>query len=1471
MVRVYISSTLLDLSTERAEVRNWLADSGYEPVESYTPDSQSPFKSCLADIDSCDLYVLLLGHRYGHRPQTDNPENLSITHLEFRHAGVRNMPRIVLERANIPNVELSDIFDASEMESIKGFQSEVSSTLRPARFSDCGSLIAMLREGISKELKKLGLVPNANLVQNSLSRASRDLLSWPTTLQGGDWLERPELELLLQRITGEPCSLTLLLGPPGCGKSALLARLGQEMQLKNIPVLGIKADLLPEDILAPKALAEYLDLPQTVLATVQTLAEQGPVLVLVDQLDALADLVVQHSSRLRLLLNLIRDLESIPNVHIVASCREFERRHDPSLRNLDAEVLTLELLSWEAVAAVLESKGVRAGAWNPDIRETLRSPHALDTFLSLLTGNDESSLVNGFQGLLQTQWETKVLRVEDGALRASLLLSLANHMAERETLWLPLALFEDRYEIIHKLVADGLLILEPGSGRVAFRHQTLYEFVRARSFLNEVGSLTATVLEKQASLRIRPQLWHTLVYLRRVDEKRYQDELKSLWVENIRPHLRMLLIEFIGSQSKPLRQEQQIAFENFDDPWFQRRFLNVVIGSQGWFEALRPMHFPMLMARPLSEAACIQPLLNSALSFAPHAVLALVDTHWLQHPDKDELSWRTLSMGSIAPLDSSWVDRLERLATRMDLSSWAIGHAASVVSAALPEEAPRLFAAWLAQKWQACRLNAVNAANSDNAQLNFQLHKITTSLLESKDLYDLPAIAEAAPCQFVETIWPLFCEMLEVVSEEAHPFVIGYRQCHALLDHLDDEDTRLERPLLVAIAKAMNAWASIDPSTFLNFLEANESVDLLVVQRLLAQALLALSATYPQVTLEYICSDPRRLVIGPYSDIHKYSKQLIETISPHLNDLQFERLERCIIEWSYYYAQPNDDAKTRHHRLRWNREHRLRLLRSLPKQRVSPPTLRLIMEEERAFPQLNDWDVKFSGVHCIGSPVSAEQMQKAQDEDILNLFAELTDEHQWDHPRERMKGGAIQAGRELARLTENNAERVIGLIRKFPPGRNETPISDVLESLRKANYDRNATFSLIKGLIDKGHTGVQFHRACASAIEEAVDKDHPVPAELLNILESWLIAAAPASETVVEERSIPEHKESILWGHGGMVSLPAGNFPILAALCKACLIPTPILSDRWLSLLERHLTRTESPKVWATIAWRYLRWLNLANHARAEEFLNQLFSNYPMVLGTVQGIHLMAYLQHWVSPDNAQRWLATMAQEEDSGSMGSGELLMLRRVLFPKEKWAQDQINAVLTATEIETLEQRIGIVHAIVHLWPEPDHRQLAHEYLLKLVESPHEDILHALGNIFLSDAFLPDEPTRSLFDALCEHPTLLRDQRAEHLAEHLEALVIYEPKRVARLANALLDQVGEAMANISTAWYLSSESLLAVALALQDMDEPYRTDGVALFERMLEFNLPQAHQMTLDLDKRTPNMTAGSPPRRRRRRKQR
>jgi len=111
LAKVYVSSTIADLTEERRAVLDWLRRARHQAVDSYLPDSDTVEKSCLEDVGICDLYVLIAGHRYGFQPPEDNPEGLSITHLEFRRAGECGIPRVALLRMNIPDVRLSDLED----------------------------------------------------------------------------------------------------------------------------------------------------------------------------------------------------------------------------------------------------------------------------------------------------------------------------------------------------------------------------------------------------------------------------------------------------------------------------------------------------------------------------------------------------------------------------------------------------------------------------------------------------------------------------------------------------------------------------------------------------------------------------------------------------------------------------------------------------------------------------------------------------------------------------------------------------------------------------------------------------------------------------------------------------------------------------------------------------------------------------------------------------------------------------------------------------------------------------------------------------------------------------------------------------------------------------------------------------------------------------------------------------------------
>jgi hypothetical protein len=155
LARVYVSSTIADLTEERRAVLDWLRLARHQAVDSYLPDSDTVRDSCLDDVAMCDLYVLIAGHWYGSQYPKDDPEGLSITQLEFRRAGECGIPRVALLRTSIPDVSLSDLGDPRRLALVSAFRDEVASQVRPAQFNDLQGLIQGLSTGVQGELDKL--------------------------------------------------------------------------------------------------------------------------------------------------------------------------------------------------------------------------------------------------------------------------------------------------------------------------------------------------------------------------------------------------------------------------------------------------------------------------------------------------------------------------------------------------------------------------------------------------------------------------------------------------------------------------------------------------------------------------------------------------------------------------------------------------------------------------------------------------------------------------------------------------------------------------------------------------------------------------------------------------------------------------------------------------------------------------------------------------------------------------------------------------------------------------------------------------------------------------------------------------------------------------------------------------------------------------------------------------------------------
>ena len=241
LARVYVSSTLADLTEERRAVLDWLRLARHQAVDSYLPDSDTVRDSCLDDVAGCDLYALIAGHRYGFQPPQDNPEGLSITQLEFRRAGECGIPRVALLRTSIPDVSLSDLGDPQRLALVSAFRAEVADQVRAAEFSDLKGLIQGLSTGVQAALEKQAKRDERSAGPVAAGRVLR-LAPRPVFLAGREEL----LAELEARLAGDDAGgprVVALCGLGGAGKTSVAL----EYAHRQLGEVGVAWQLPAED------------------------------------------------------------------------------------------------------------------------------------------------------------------------------------------------------------------------------------------------------------------------------------------------------------------------------------------------------------------------------------------------------------------------------------------------------------------------------------------------------------------------------------------------------------------------------------------------------------------------------------------------------------------------------------------------------------------------------------------------------------------------------------------------------------------------------------------------------------------------------------------------------------------------------------------------------------------------------------------------------------------------------------------------------------------------------------------------------------------------------------------------------------------------------------------------------------------------------------------------------------------------
>ena len=395
----------------------------------------------------------------------------------------------------------------------------------------------------------------------NINNASVDLSSYENTFQGKIHIERDETKDLFNWITTETDektpSIVLLVGNAGYGKSVVLKDLFSLLKSHDIPSLGIKADKIL-NISSIKDIETELNLKDNIFSIFQSLSRTKICAFIIDQIDALSLSLSSSRHAINSYDRLIKQLESLPNVRIIISCRTYDLDYDASLRAYKKnKVINLSLLKIEQVKQVLSEFKINIDEKNNRLIEFLRVPLHLNLFCKLRITkqfNDSISLQKLYDEIWIEFIEQSIYIQPEKLIDA--LTIIAQRMNDQQQIVVDKRLFSLYYKEVNFLLHNELL-REYTSDKMQFIHQTFFDYVYSRTFIDSGKSVTNWLSKIHQGLFIRSQTKQIFSYLRELDHLAYINELKILITGmEYRFHLKLLLINDLGFYNNPTKQEK---------------------------------------------------------------------------------------------------------------------------------------------------------------------------------------------------------------------------------------------------------------------------------------------------------------------------------------------------------------------------------------------------------------------------------------------------------------------------------------------------------------------------------------------------------------------------------------------------------------------------------------------------------------------------------------------------------------------------------------------------------------------------------------------------------------------------------------------------------------------------------------------------------------------------------------------------
>ena len=284
---VYLSSTLADLALEREVALRTIAEFA-RVATSFRASEEGVVTTCTSDVRKCNLYIGILGQRYGYVPLVDesNPEEKSITELEYdvcRTPGQPPIPRLMFIKsteAGIAAAHIDALSNKTSAARMEAFLNRAGKDQTAYVFKNLDDFRSELRVRVKDHADQFHQENERNVT--ALPAGPRAVLRWPGAQDFSGYLAAKRegfvgREWLFKRVISWAASGTshsmLIIGAPGLGKSAIVAEMVEHHEAMGV-IAWFCCRWDYSDQLAPRVFVEAIaaSLAENLPAYAQTLA-----------------------------------------------------------------------------------------------------------------------------------------------------------------------------------------------------------------------------------------------------------------------------------------------------------------------------------------------------------------------------------------------------------------------------------------------------------------------------------------------------------------------------------------------------------------------------------------------------------------------------------------------------------------------------------------------------------------------------------------------------------------------------------------------------------------------------------------------------------------------------------------------------------------------------------------------------------------------------------------------------------------------------------------------------------------------------------------------------------------------------------------------------------------------------------------------------------------------------------------------